>query len=340
MQTLICYVNEIGALDFLLPVLGRIETSHPNVLVKLILPEYVQKKKLPILLNSPTFIIRHESDIQSVLNKVRGKSSAICGILCSATSSQAEFLVSEFAKQNTIPIIHIVDSLYGYRSRFECDSLMIYHENVLLVDNLAKTHAVKDGFDEKKLSVVGHPGWEQQLNKLQRHPLPLSKNKSHNTLFLGAPVERDYGKSLGFDEYDSWSMIKEAQHKRPELIKELIYCPHPQQRLINHNVSVPILPFNMELLENYGQIFGIFSSPLLTAHLSKRLSVSVQPGNLHTDVCPFSKRGFIKKAASADELIDVILNKIDQIEDNTVDLMLHGSVDRTLRCLSHLMNFQ
>ena len=340
MRTLICYVNEIGALDFLLPVLNRIETSFPNIHIELISPEYVYTKKLSVLRNSATHRIRHEHDVRSVLTEIYEKSSVICGILCSATSSSSEWLVSEFAEKKTIPIIHVVDNLYRYISRFECEDRTIYHEKVLLVDDLARTEAIKDGLDEEKLEVVGHPGWEQQLNILTKNPSLLSQNNTYHTLFLGAPVNRDYGRTLGFDEYDSWTLIKEAQQQRPDLIKELIYCPHPQQSLINHDVSVPVKPFTVELLENYGQIFGMFSSPLITAHLSKRLSVSVQPGNINTDICPFSRRGFIKKVANAGELIDVILNKSAHTKDNTADLMVKGSIDRTLKCLSHLLNFK
>ena len=340
MRTLICYVNEIGALDFLLPVLNRIETSLPHINIELISPEYVHTQKLASLGNLATHRIRHEHDVRSVLTEIYDKFSFTCGILCSATSSSSEWLVSEFAANNTIPIIHVVDSLYRYKSRFECNGKTVYHEKVLLIDDSSRTEAINEGLDEEKLKVVGHPGWEQQLNIITKNPLQIPPKNLHHTLFLGAPVNRDYGRTLGFDENDSWTLITEAQKQRPDLIEELIYCPHPQQSLKNHNFSVPIKPFTMELLENYGQIFGIFSSPLLTAHFSKRLSVSIQPGNIKTDICPFSRRGFIKKVANAGELIDVILNKNAQPDHNTADLNLKGSIDRTLECLSHLLNFK
>ncbi len=340
MKTVVCYLNEFGAYDFFFPVIERLAGIHTQVNFNLLLPEYIYISKTISSDNITMSLASNSDDIWDLLLSIYKNSASICGIFSSATSSRSEWIVSEFAQNKNIRIIHAIDSLYGYKTRFKFQNYPIFHECVLLIDDVAKSEAVQSGFKEDKLMVVGHPGWQAYVMRLKNGISNSIKRNSRSSLFLGAPVRRDYGLSLGFDEDDAWSLVNDAQKKRPDLIKDLIYCPHPQQNLSAHNFSVPVVPFTPDLFKSYGQIFGMFSSPMMIAHFLKKLSVSVQPGNRDIDVCPFSARGFIKKACNVDDFIDIILNADAQNKEKSADLIIKNSVDRALTAVSRVFDLR
>ena len=331
MRTIICFVNEIGALDFFVPVLRKITDKHFDVVFYLIGPKYVintikKTRKNWVLLP----LEAHDKFIDLITNIYRAKNS-ISGIICSATSSFLEWTISEFAKENQIPIIHFVDTFYGYQKRFICGDLTIATENILLIDDIAKNEAICEGVEEKKIKIVGHPGWETQLVNFSNNNEFKCDEGNHNTIFLGAPIARDYGESLGFNETDVWRLVLEAKEERADLITNLIYCPHPQQTLDINRISAPVRPFHIELLKDYTQIFGIFSSPLMVAHLCGKISVSIQPGNRETDICPFSRRGFFKKASDKLELLGTILTRKKLMNCDRAQDALYNSLSRTVQ---------
>ena len=128
MSTLICYLNEIGALDFALPALEQIDSLLSDIHIECIFPEYVYKSKPLPLKNANIHQIQPGQDFSATLRKISKKSNSICGILSSATSSPNEWLLSEFSQRNNIRIIHIIDSFYGYKKRFRHQNSRLHLE--------------------------------------------------------------------------------------------------------------------------------------------------------------------------------------------------------------------
>ena len=54
-------------------------------------------------------------------------------------------------------------------------------------------------------------------------------NANRKTVFFGAPIRKDYGSTLGFDEDDSWKVVTQVKSNTFGVIDDLVYCPHPQQ---------------------------------------------------------------------------------------------------------------
>ena len=81
---------------------------------------------------------------------------------------------------------------------------------------------------------------------------------NRNTVFLGAPIRRDYGTSFGFDEHDVWRIVTGVKRTASELIDELVYCPHPTQTELPNLQGCKSLRYSSELLKRFGQVLEFF----------------------------------------------------------------------------------
>lgn len=170
---------------------------------------------------------------------------------------------------------------YNYKTKTPPDERW-FNRQINLSINAEDMHGFIDGVEMRDLEpfqlppCLGHPG-------LARIPL-LPPTADRKTLFIGAPARRDYGHSLGYTEATSWALAKQVQKKRPDLISDLAYAPHPEEAG-PPDAETPCRRYDFGVLESdYGQVLGMFSTPLIEAFLAGRRAVSVQPDALGTDM--------------------------------------------------------
>ena len=208
-----------------------------------------------------------------------------------------------FGRLQNIPTAQFIDSWYGYRRRFAYESGWTVADEIFVIDERAKREGVADGLPSDRLTIIGHPSWENSPR------LPAAPRD--HVLFLGAPVKFNYGRDLGYDEEDSWNVVLEARKLRPDLFEKLWYGKHPLQAGIDRsNVEPAILSQDsMTTLANAGTVLGMFSAPLVDAFLNNRLVVSVQPNFTSSDFCPLSRHQHIRRVATAPELVAAMLEE-------------------------------
>ena len=114
---LICVlIAERGAADFVIPALEDLITHKDlystQIYVSDVVYDFIQKYHTQIISKAEIFIYSSELlDSRSAII-----SNAHC-LVSSATSKRVELQFSNIAKNFGIPIIHLVDALYGYCKR-------------------------------------------------------------------------------------------------------------------------------------------------------------------------------------------------------------------------------
>lgn len=211
-----------------------------------------------------------------------------------------------------------IDTWLNYRRRFvSADALP---DRILVVDGTAAAEALAEGLPAERLTPLGQPAWEAAR---LLPPAPTDR-----AVFLGAPIMRDYGRSLGYDEWDAWNLALAAASARPDLIAEMAYGPHPAQGAIARErlAGARLVTDGQSALRDCGTVLGMFSTPMLPALLGGRRVVSVQPQAVGPDLCPLSRHGRIPRARTLDDLIAALEGPASAAGDLAAEL--HGSLDR------------
>lgn len=316
-----CLFTERGAYEFFFPVLEQINCSLQNVTWTVFATKDVLEHAVDVYPDLPRNEIKLKCINDNFLDSEEIRSSGVAGFISSASSKKIEYLFAQYALQNNIPIIHIIDTFYGYKRRFTTKLGKVFYQNVALIDETSRKEAIAEGLNGDLLFVTGHPGWER-LKKSG-----VVSNVNRNTVFFGAPIRKDYGSTLGFDEDDAWRVVTDVQRNTVGVIENLVYCPHPKQTELPDLLGFPSVNYKSDMLQDFGQALGIFSAPLIHSFIAGGFSVSVQPGFRKVDWCAFSRRHIIMKAQTCDELTKLLFEK--QVRPNSALLkILHRSAER------------
>ena len=200
-QSLVCLLTEQGAVDYFLPTLHLINRARLDLNCMI----YSSEDVLKYLTVTYRQILGRAVTLHLLTDDFSGSLNSLdvhpVGLISSASSRKVEHLFGEFAFQKRIPIIHLVDAFYGFKRRFITELGAIFCTNIVVIDSIAKSEAINERLASEKLCVIGHPGWELLQN------MGVQSASNRNTVFLGAPIRRDYGTSFGFDEHDVWRIV-------------------------------------------------------------------------------------------------------------------------------------
>jgi hypothetical protein len=215
----------------------------------------------------------------------------------------------------------IIDTWYNYRRRFDFPDGLHLPDQILLVDQNAVQEAAAEGLPEDRMHTVGHPWWDSFP---RWRPGP-----TNSVLFLGAPVYRDYGRRLGYDEIEMWRCVLDAASRRPDLFQSLWYGKHPEQDDVDLQGlgNAELITNSMEKISQAGTVLGAFSAPMVDAYLCGANVVSVQPHPRGSDMCPLSRHGRIDRATTPDELIKALM-RTGHEKQIDLDQALYKSTDR------------
>jgi hypothetical protein len=257
-----------------------------------------------------------DSDAIDALLDEQGKPSVL---VASASTHPIEFAAINYARRQGIPIGQFIDTWYGYKRRVSSPAGMMIGDRIAVIDDAAVAEAEGEGLPGSLLRSVGQPAWE-------RAPVlpPAPRQKA---VFLGAPVERDYGHTLGYTETDAWQLLQEAQRRHPDLVEELIYAPHPDAPIPQPLASGEATEVEAsDGLHRAGTVYGMFSSPMVNAFLGGRCVISIQPSAIGTDMCALSRHGRIARARDYRELIKAVQGTAST--PSSLKLELAGSCER------------
>lgn len=238
-------------------------------------------------------------------------------VVVSAGGMQAELDVVSWARSLALPVFQYVDTWYGYRRRMQSDGRLVLGDRVLVIDGHAAAEAAEEGLPADILVAVGHPVWERIG--------PLAPSQKRRTLFVGAPVRRDYGMKLGYTEIEAWDMLKQVIDASPDLAGEICYAPHPDDASPLRIDGVQVVKYRAEMLLSVDTVAGMFSAPLVDAYLSRRRAITLQPQALGYDMCPLSRHGRIPRVTAAAELAAALRAEPPDPRNLAADLMHSGA---------------
>ncbi|MEQ8603695.1 MAG: hypothetical protein RIB45_10275 [Marivibrio sp.] len=318
MSKLLVLPVEAGAAAFLKPVLAAWETASPGFDWEVGLTDRSAA--------SLSGALRRGRAVGSVLDRLDAAAGAAfierarpSALLISAGGWPLEHAAVRAARSLGVTVLQFVDTWYGYRRRLVDDAGLNAPDRLLLIDGFAAREAREEGLGELATELVGHPHW----GKVARLP-PTERRR---TLFVGAPVVRDYGASLGYTEGSCFDLLRAAQEARPDLIAHIEYAPHPEQNEDDLPEGVRISRYDPRRLgEDVDQLVGMFSSPLIDAYLSGRRSVSLQPDAVGPDLYPLSRRGLAPRAGTLQDLIAAL--SLPPPDPTALRWDLQGSVER------------
>lgn len=191
--------------------------------------------------------------------------SSFCQAQCmiiSTRGTEMESAAIKFADKYNIPKAKIVDTWYGYNRRMftELDE-KLGSSKLLVIDERAKSEAIKSGIADSMVEIVGQPAWQTQS--------PLNCSDRTKVLFVSQPIEYFYKKKLGYTESKVLEIVLEAKSIRPELFSTLQCAIHPE--------GLDKLPSSEEViytrdgpaqLSSVGVVIGMFSSLMTEAHIA------------------------------------------------------------------------
>lgn len=243
------------------------------------------------------------------------RQSSFSRLVCSASREPVEAAALQWAKENGVPALHLLDALYGFAWRSDARAGVI-----AVIDNQARDEAVAEGLPADRLAVAGHPAWEAIV--------PMQPASLTHWLFLDQPIAA-VRPDLGYNEQDAWRMTQQAATLRPQEFERLIYVPHPARgpkpALPEGTLPMAELLPLQDAIRQCGTVAGVYSSGMVEAFLGGRRVVSLLPkqGEL---LCPLARRAYAPVCRSPEDLVDAAARARN--DNAELRQSLAGSLDR------------
>ena len=211
--------------------------------------------------------------------------------------------VARQAREMGIPCIHVLDYWNGYARRLELDGGPLFLPDVYAIpDELARQHAMAEGFGPEALLVTGHPGFADIMGdhfpgKLEERENFRRKNgfdpKRLLLVFVSEPVEHDQGNNsscAGYRGYTEKAVLKlflDALQPCADRVQVAV-LPHPREDRISLDGFVAgakgevtaesvVLERGRDVLSMASGVVGMSSTLLYESWLLGLPVVSIQP---------------------------------------------------------------
>jgi hypothetical protein len=288
---LICVVIDAGPAAYLKPVLEEWLVTPPEFSWSIRLGE----KAAEVLGDLPGLKAHRGANLE------RDEKASVAdgdALLVSAGGWPVEKTQIMCSRERCIPTVQFVDACYNYARRLLSGDVWTLPDRLLLVTEQSVAEAVAEGVPESICTVVGHPSWGNQTT--------LPPSDCDDILFVGAPVRRDYGDTLGYTEVEAWEMLTDVLHRDTDFDGALYYAKHPEQSIDSLPSNANLVDYDAGNLEAYDTITGMFSAPLVDAYLAGRRSLSLQPDATDIDMFFLSRQGFLPRITRREALASAL----------------------------------
>ena len=238
-------------------------------------------------------------------------------IFCGTSLNKFEFLWRKAAKNENIKTISFIDHWSSYVKRFSFDNEIIFGNEVLVVNEIAKREAIQAGIPEELITVFGNPYYK----KVKEFQPKVSKEEFFNSLgldihkkvilFISDDINRSFPKNekgecqLGFDEY---SVLKDILICFQMLETEIDFSNfqfliklHPKSKENKFNqliTNFSSLTLKTYCVKNYDSltinyysdyVLGMFSNMVIESFLLGKKLLRIQTGQKQMDVFKFTE---------------------------------------------------
>ena len=211
-----------------------------------------------------------------------------------------------WANQNKIPSLAVLDFWSNYRLRFadEQDRLVYLPEKIAVMDELAVSEMVLEGFPPERLVVTGQPAFDCLIGKrdgfTERREYWTRKyygmrDDKKTLVFVSQPLSKQ-SYSYGYNEHQVIRLLLDAIADCKNI--DLIIRPHPREDIgdlmqyASPNVTIQRKGLVHELLMAADLVVGMNSELLVEACYLGCAVLSIQPGiDKANDRLPTNKIG-------------------------------------------------
>lgn len=213
-------------------------------------------------------------------------------IFSSACGETQEIEASNYARRQTCKHIQLIDTFYGYKNRIEASNPDEYRpDEIWLIHDIALNESIAEGLEPHRLKVMGHPYFEKLVkNSIKAIP------PQGSVVFVGQPISQIEGlkQELGYDENDIWECMRDFKNKNPDVIKTMIYAPHPAQKARPElQNGERFLMSSENPFEAAQKMVGMYSTLMIEAYLRGQRVISLQCGLKSENKDILSREGLI-----------------------------------------------
>lgn len=238
-------------------------------------------------------------------------------VTTSSPPDSIDKLMTAAAVKQDIPALAVVDYWSGYRRRFEEESgrLAFLPDIIAVMDDTAKTEAVKEGLPAERIVVTGSPRFEALAHKaFDREKIREDMAAQYGLdpdrqwlLYLSQPhglsgedpqQARD---AFGYNEFD---IARTLENTSAVLLARF----HPKERAEGREAlaGIPHTAVNdgdvNALIAAADLVAGTSTVALIDAYIQGTPVISIQPGLKGPDWCPLSRNGMIPLCQTADDV--------------------------------------
>jgi hypothetical protein len=218
--------------------------------------------------------------------------------------STLEKQVHRIAAREGIPCFAFVDHWTSFRVRFEqADGSLLFPDQVWVVDERAKTLAIKAGIPEQQVVITGNPyydwlgRWKPNISKETfLDQAGLSSSNERLLLFAPDPLSNIDGKQIyGFDEIEVTDQIDKLFSSNQINNWIVLFNAHPNQNaevlknVLQRCSNIYVLPDSIDTntaLYYSDAVMGFFSNILIEASLLGKSVLRYLPSEFEND--PFA----------------------------------------------------
>ncbi len=241
-------------------------------------------------------------------------------------------------------------------------------DKIAVIDDLAKETMMKDGFNERKLVITGNPYFDdlaklkdsfsqEDKYKVRKYlNFPQIDADSYLLLYASQPIEKDYGKRLGFDEKTSLKELLDSVERLSYKDKTSVLVKiHPREDEDNLKDVVKGYSFPIVVNKDYrvrdavlasDVVVSPFSTVLVEAAYLDKPGVSLQPGLKKHDMLITNHLGFtvpVYRKGDVGSVIDRLLmdkKYARQLAEKRKGFVNDGkATDRVLNLVYEMLNF-
>ena len=213
------------------------------------------------------------------------------------------------ANNQNIPCFSFVDHWTSFKQRFLINDDLIVPSKILLIDTLAKKMAIKEGFMESQIEVIGNPyyeylkTWKPLHNKIVFFENAFGNNFTGQKLLTYVPeplsnvggIEKYVFDEISVFEYLIDSLKSLANDEKLKI--RLVIKPHPNQNkstllqaIDKAVIEEPLISINFienlninDLMFYSDIVVGMFSNSLIEAHFLQKKVIRLMPNSKIND---------------------------------------------------------
>jgi hypothetical protein len=274
-----------------------------------------------------TIVHQSSAEVEKYLNKLNPSLL----VISASSNIDLEHIFILAAKKKGLTCACYIDTWSNYRSRFQYLGKELYPDYVLAIDERCANESIAEGIPQNIIHIVGQPYLENIIDN--------TPELGKKILLASQPINKNFGKSLGYDEVDFWNICIKSYSKFES--NGILATIHPDEKTNNYQFNDLNVTWvrgqGMKDVQNSHTVLGMSSMQMIIGYLWGRKVASVQPNLLVKDPSPLSRWGLIPRFERFEEVDEFLATE----DKNSCDQKFKNNFKNSLNrfesfCLSSI----